>query len=855
MRNKLFLIAFLFAGITACKINKKPASAIEKIILDEVHVHASAKQRVASYQPMETRIVDLLHTELHLAFDYNKQWVYGTAILTLKPYAEPIQQFELDAQGYTLLRIAAINGKDTSLLNYQYDSIKLQVNLLRTYKATDTLCLLVQYIAKPNEIKSNGGKAISDSRGLYFINPLCTDPNKPRQIWSQGETEYNSCWFPTVDAPNEKHTQDFYLTVEANEVSLSNGLLLDTKNLANGKHIDHWQQLKPHAPYLSMIAIGEFVITKDKWRNMEVSYYLEPAYAPYARTIFGKTPQMIETFSKITGVDYPWDKFSQIICRDFVSGAMENTSAVLHYEMVQHTDWEHIDNPHEDIIVHELFHHWFGDLVTCRSWSNLPLNESFATYGEYLYNEATYGKNYADMVFSNNLAAYLRSRHKYKTSPNRKYYVEADEVFDVVSYQKGSWILHQLRNEIGDTAFFKGINLYLTQNAFGTTDLHHLRHAMEIASGKDLQLFFKQWFEGFGHPNLNVAYEKNDNNKLGQMVIQQIQDSSYGVFDLHTQVYLVWQKGNGETQTQIMPVHIQKAAQVFQIPVLENGTNMAANLLCFWIDPKGNIPGLISEKQTLKATLKMFEQADGFQVKKRAITVIGDAPYEIAGWHQKEMIQNLLTRNEDYYQLMGLDLISKIDTLYPAFEAQIIEMALHHPKADVRDNAMFLIASEAANSNTESILVKGLNDSSYNVMATSLQGLSNFNEALCLNKCKELEGYQTATLQRTIAWLYANLSQADNNDFFNAALGRYGFTRGTILNAYGVYLKNQNAEIFNAGIQNLASYYNFSSDRNNAKTMLNLFKQMEIKSTNKKLFEGDFYLAFKQRLLADLNAN
>jgi len=168
---------------------------------------------------------------------------------------------------------------------------------------------------------------------------------------------------------------------------------------------------------------------------------------------------------------------------------------------------------------------------------------------------------------------------------------------------------------------------------------------------------------------------------------------------------------------------------------------------------------------------------------------------------------------------------------------------------------MFLIASAPENSNTLRILIQGLNDSSYNVMATSLQGLSNFNEALCLSKCKELEGYQTATLQRTIAWLYANLSQADNNDFFKAALGRYGFTRSTILNAYGVYLKNQNAKVFEVGIKNLVDYYNFSSDRDKAKTMLALLKQIEIKRSDKKVFEEASYKEFKLKLIADLNAN
>jgi len=182
---------------------------------------------------------------------------------------------------------------------------------------------------------------------------------------------------PTIDAPNEKHTQELFITAQANEVTLSNGKLVSITKNADGTHTDYWQQTLPHAPYLTMMAIGEFNITKRKWRDsVEVSYYLEKDYHQYADLIFGPTAEMLECFSQRLGVDYPWYKFSQIIVRDYVSGAMENTTAVIHGEFVQHDRREHFDNDQEDIIAHEMFHHWFGDLTTAESWSNLPLNES-----------------------------------------------------------------------------------------------------------------------------------------------------------------------------------------------------------------------------------------------------------------------------------------------------------------------------------------------------------------------------------------------------------------------------------------------------------------------------------------------
>jgi aminopeptidase N len=854
MRNYLIGLSFLIAGMLACKINKKPNTSIEKVILEDIVVKPQEAVPIAQYQPMETRVVDLIHTKLWLEFDYRRQWVLGQAVLKLKPYSGSLNAFKIDAQGFTLLKVAAIHGKDTLNIQYKYDTSSIQLFLKRDYSYKDSIILFIQYIAKPNEITSNGGKAISDSRGLYFINPFGSDPNKPRQIWSQGETEYNSCWFPTIDAPNEKHTQDIYLTVDSADETLSNGLLLDSKIQKGGKRTDHWQQLKPHAPYLTMIAIGDFVIIKDKWRNKEVSYYLEPAYAPYARKIFGKTPQMIETFSKITGVDYPWDKFSQVVCRDFVSGAMENTSAVLHYEAVQHTDREHLDNPHEDIIVHELFHHWFGDLVTCRSWSNLPLNESFATYGEYLYNEFTYGKNYADMVFSRNLSAYLRSKSKYTTSPIRKNYVEADEVFDVVSYQKGSWILHQLRNEVGDTNFFKGMNRYLTQNAFGTTDIHHLRHAMEWASGQDLQAFFLQWFEGFGHPELQLTSKFNLAKNVYEIKVQQTQDSTYGIFAIHTQLAYVLSSNGVLGSVQQLPVFINAKNTTIEIPLPKNRKDSIL-LASFWVDPKGNIPGIILDDKNAKQCLNQIKMAEGYQAKSTALISLSSLPYEIASNEQRYAIDYLLVQTEYFYQILGLDLISKLDTFYLDYEKEIAKLASSSPNVDVRDNAMYLIGFKGKSSLAKATLLKGLGDSSYGVMATVLQSLAISDNAFCLEKCKEMEQYKTPIIQRSIAWLYANYSKENKNLYYESVLGKYGFTRSSIFMAYGNYLGKQDAKILAEGLGVLEMYYNLTSDRDKAKRFTTVFKNMQAKSKQTVVFETENFLKFKKRIAADLAAN
>ncbi len=212
---------------------------------------------------------------------------------------------------------------------------------------------------------------------------------------------------PTFDQPNERSTQEFWITVEDKYKTLSNGLMISSNKNADGTRTDYWRMDQPHAPYLHMLAVGEFAKVDDKWRNVPLSYYVEPKYEPYAKEIFAHTPEMLEFFSKTLGVDYPWPKYSQIIVRDYVSGAMENTTAVIFGEFVQKTDRELADDNNDLIVAHEMFHHWFGDYVTTEAWSNLTLNEGFANYSEYLWFEHHDGKAAAEEHRMTELQGYL----------------------------------------------------------------------------------------------------------------------------------------------------------------------------------------------------------------------------------------------------------------------------------------------------------------------------------------------------------------------------------------------------------------------------------------------------------------
>ena len=289
-----------------------------------------------------------------------------------------------------------------------------------------------------------------------------------------------------------------------------------------GTRTDYWKQNLPHAPYLFMMAVGEFAIAKDEWRGKPVHYYVEKKYADVAKEIYPNTVEMLEFFSTKLGYDYPWDKYHQVVVRDYVSGAMENTGAVIFGDFIQGNKRFLIDNAGEDIVAHEMFHHWFGDLVTCESWSNLPLNESFATYGEYLWNEHKYGKDQADLHIDQDLSVYLGQSRINKETLIRFNYDNRMEMFDAHSYQKGGRVLHMLRNYIGDDAFFAGLNLYLKDNEFQTVEIHNLRLAFEEVTGEDLNWFFNQWFLSAGHQIIEV--EKNFADGKLAVTIQQTQD-------------------------------------------------------------------------------------------------------------------------------------------------------------------------------------------------------------------------------------------------------------------------------------------------------------------------------------------
>ncbi|MBT9394744.1 M1 family metallopeptidase [Hymenobacter sp. NST-14] len=563
-------------------------------------------------QPSATLLHDLVDTKLDVRFDWPRQWLLGVATLTLRPHFYPQNQLVLDAKGFDVRSVEMLSGgKKGRDLKFSYDKKKLTITLDRSYQRTEQYQLRIQYVAKPNELPKGGSDAITEAKGLYFINPLGNEKGKPRQVWTQGETEGSSCWFPTIDRPNQRMTQEISLTVEAGQKTLSNGLLVSSRRNPDGTRTDTWKQSQAHAPYLAMLAVGEFAVVTDTWRGKPVDYYVDPAYQYTAKQVFGNTPEMLEFFSRKLGVEYPWEKYAQVAVHDFVSGAMENTSAsTFQQQLVQFTPRELADvayDASESVIAHEVFHQWFGDYVTTESWANLPLNESFADYSELLWAEHKYGPDAAALVQQTKLRNYLDEAQTKREPLIRYRYADREDMFDRHSYDKGGRVLHMLRNYVGDEAFFASLNRYLTQHKFSAVEIAKLRIAFEETTGEDLMWFFDQWFLQRGHPQLRVTHSYENNQVLVR--VQQVQDTLYQpVYRLPVSV-ATWSSNNQSTEHRIL---VTKADQTFRLPA-------SAKPALVKFDNPGVLLADIDEVQSQEELLYQLNHASGYLQKYQAI--------------------------------------------------------------------------------------------------------------------------------------------------------------------------------------------------------------------------------------------
>ena len=750
------------------------------------------------YRSTPEKTNDLVHTKLDVSFDYNKQYLYGKAWITLKPHFYPQDSLVLDAKGMYINQVAMIKGTTNSTLTFSYaDSLQLHIKLDKTYKADENYTVYIEYTARPNELKTQGGRAIRDAKGLYFINPLGKDKDstKPTEIWTQGEVEASSVWFPTIDKPNQKTTDEINMTVLSKYVTLSNGKLTQQKTNANGTRTDTWKMDKPHSPYLFFMGVGDFAVVRDSYKGKEVSYYVEKPFESVARAIFGLTPEMMKCFSTKLGVEYPWDKYSQMVGREYVSGAMENTTATLHSEFLQQNARQLTDgNKYEEYISHELFHQWFGDLVTTESWSNITMNETFANYGELIWDEYKYGADAAGARNYRQMNQYLQSRSENKNLV-RYNYRNPDDVFDRVSYEKGGRIIQMLRNYVGDEAFFKSLNTYLTRYQYQNAEAAQLRLVFEEVTGKDLNWFWNQWYYGSGHPKLDIVYGYNEKDKKATIIVTQKQTDDK-VFRLPVAIDMY---ANGSKQR--YNVWVENKADTFSFPVATK-----PDLINF--DGEKVLLAEKTENKTMQEYMYQYTNLKKYADRMEAVEAALDNKTEAGA---NALFAKALS--DPYFGIRRavLDEIKYADLNAEGIKI-VTDIARNDEKRLNRAAAIDILA-EANKPSYKDLFTKGVKDSSYSVAGSSLAALSDLDEAAAIALLQSIKNDAKGRLKSAIGEVEA-LTKGD--DSFDEMTSKYNdlnnFRKIAEYKAYLKFLGNvNNTENFKKGIDKIVALRNLTA--------------------------------------------
>jgi len=510
---------------------------------------------------------DQRNIKLDLRFDWERDQAYGTATITLSPLASDLRRVDLDAGYMTISGVALASGIP---LKYEYDgsSQKLGVILDRAYQPTKILTIIISYHTNQPPPEKRAGLG---GGGINFIKPTATDPNRPRQIWTQGEAESNHLWFPCFDHPNDFVTSEIIATVETPFTVISNGALVKVKDNRDGTRTFDWRIDQPHATYLTSIIVGEFTAIEGQYAGIPVITNVYPSQLEEGKVTAARLAEMVKFFSEKTGVKYPYAKYAQTTVRDF-GGGMENISATTQTDNMIHDKRTELDQTSDGLESHELAHQWFGDYLTCRTWSDIWLNESFATYFQALWDEQSLGHDdflYLDV--KGNQDQYYRAWAQGNRRPIvTRNYAGPEAVFDVYAYPRGGAVLHMLRKILGEENWWRAINHYLTKYAHQPVETEQFRIAIEETTGQPMDWFFDEWVYKMGHPVFRVSQDYDARAQTLTLNVRQQQkpdpESQYPqatYFQTPVDIEIGTAKGNRIERVQIEP----KEEQTFKFSV------------------------------------------------------------------------------------------------------------------------------------------------------------------------------------------------------------------------------------------------------------------------------------------------
>lgn len=452
------------------------------------------------------REYDLEHAVIDVTLDLQARTIDGKVTHRLRTLSAR-DELSLDSEGLTI-GYASVGGEKVP---FRQDGRFLRLALPDAVPAGTTLSVEVGFQGSP-------------SVGLYWVGPEAGYPDKPYQCWTQGQDEDNHYWVPIYDDPNDKATWETFLTVREGLTAVSNGVFVSSDSRRAGWKTFHHHMRKPNSTYLIAFAVGPWERYADTWRNKQVEYFVSKGCGEErARRSFGETPQMLEVFSEKFGVEYPWTKYAQVAVAQFVVGGMENVSCTLQTDRTLHDATAALERDSVGLVSHEAAHQWFGDLVTCRTWADLWLNEGFATYCEAIYLEETRGVDDLRLDMWGNQRGWMRRDGDSPRSMVVDFFSRPDGRRSNNVYTKGSSVLHMLRFVLGDDAFFASVEHYLEKHRYGSVTTHDFQVAIADVTGRNLEWFFEQWVRLAGHPVFQVSFDYDSGTRQGTMKVAQTQ--------------------------------------------------------------------------------------------------------------------------------------------------------------------------------------------------------------------------------------------------------------------------------------------------------------------------------------------
>lgn len=744
----IFLLPTLPCFAQATSPGTTAKDTVQHITLDTLEVSAPAGP--PAYQASATKAWEIKNTRIALSFNLKEKTADVKEWISLRPYFYATDSLVLDAKSMRIDSVLLISSTGKTKLNYTYENDLLTIRFARQYKMTDNAELYLKYTAMPYAAPTGGSSAIRDDRGLYFINTDYKIPHKPAQIWTQGETESNSHWMITIDKPNTRFTTQVELTVPDSFTTLSNGALVKKVPAGKGMRTDIWKMDMPIQAYAVMFAIGKFKVDVNNWRGKEVSYYVEPEYEQYAYLMFNHTRDMMEFFSLRTGVPYPWNKYSSVVVRDYVSGAMENTTATLFGEFMLQNPREVADKNSEDIVCHELFHQWFGDYVTCESWSNVTVNESFANYGEQMWRAYKYGRASCDELAYNDLRAYLSSAAGNDAPLVRFHYDSREEVFDPISYNKGGAILRYLNALIGDAAFDKAMNIYLTRNALKSAEAHHWRMAVEEATGQDWNWFFDQWYYKGGHPVLMVNYDYNDSLQQVLVTVTQAQSDSTFAYRLPLKSAIFY----GSEKT-VVDWNIKRRKETFTYPY----KNSIAPVIV--PDCTHLLPGELRDYKKMPQWRVQLTHTDDYISKRLAVSTAGR---QLSDTNSQAIIDLALTDNIHPIRRHALTQIrrSTNEQYHKRWAEYVTSVAKYDSDKLVRAEAFYTLGDWKV-TEARDLMLKAVGYSSYAIAGAALEALSKIDMDTAYLIAREMVHKDPKASLESAAWTIIGQMGADED--------------------------------------------------------------------------------------------